>query len=175
MVTHSKKLLSRWQASKKLPRGPMPAIMKTFEIISMATVSKSAAQASALHFLKATDGITMNRARLLADARARALSMVTGYHPPERTCFVLPGASARAALEIAARSFARLGKASSHDLMVATALATVLSGGETDITRGITEAAMLALECAGVMKLARTPQTIARIEHMLETAKPLRN
>ncbi len=168
-------LLSRWQASRKLPRGPMPAIMKTFEIISMAMVSKSAVHARALHFLKATDGITMNRARLLADARARALSMVTGYHPPEKTSFTLPGASARAALEIAARSFAKQGKASSHDMMVATALATVLSGGETDITRGITEAAMLALERAGVMKLARTPQTIARIEHMLETAKPLRN
>ena len=68
-----KEMLSRWTASGLLPRGPMPAASKVFETVSTATVSKSAANAMELLYLKPTDGITMNRYRLLADAKAKAL------------------------------------------------------------------------------------------------------
>ena len=73
-----KELLARWQADPKLPRGPMPAVAKAFEIISTAQVSKSAAQARGLGFLRPTDQVTMNRDRLLYDAKQRVLALGRG-------------------------------------------------------------------------------------------------
>jgi 3-hydroxyacyl-CoA dehydrogenase len=168
-------MLARWRAEPKLPRGPMPAPVKVFERISTADVSKSAHQAMERKFLGETDGISMNRDRVLADAKKRALSMVDGYTPPAPPEFVLPGPSGRAGLYAAAEGFRRRGIATDHDLVVADALAEVLSGGDTDIIDTVTEQQMLDLERKAFMRLARTPPTLARIEHTLETGKPLRN
>jgi 3-hydroxyacyl-CoA dehydrogenase len=168
-------MLARWKAEPKLPRGPMPASGKVFEGISVADVSKSAHQAMEKKFLRPTDGITMNRDRLLADAKQRALSMVEGYTPPKPPEFVLPGASGRAGLNAAAEGFHRRGIATDHDLVVADALADVLCGGDTDIIDTVTEQQLLDLERRAFMRLARTGPTLARIEHTLETGRPLRN
>ena len=168
-------MLARWQAEPKLPRGPMPAPAKVFEGISTADVSKSAHQAMEKKFLRPTDGITMNRDRLLADAKARALALVDGYKPPEPPVFVLPGPAGRAGMYSAAESFHRRGIATDHDLVVADALAEVLSGGDTDIIDTVDEQTMLDLERRAFMRLVRTKPTLARIEHTLETGKPLRN
>jgi 3-hydroxyacyl-CoA dehydrogenase len=75
----------------------------------------------------------------------------------------------------AAQGFHRRGVATDHDLTVADALAEVLSGGDTDIFDALTEQQMLDLERQAFMRLVRTPPTLARIEHTLETGKPLRN
>jgi 3-hydroxyacyl-CoA dehydrogenase len=168
-------MLARWQADPKLPRGPMPAVAKVFEGISTADVSKSAHQAMEKKFLRPADGISMNRDRLLADAKERALSLSEGYKPPEPPTFVLPGPSGRAGLYAAAVSFHRRGIATDHDLVVADALAEVLSGGETDIIDTLDEQAVLDLERRAFMRLVRTEPTLARIAHTLETGKPLRN
>ena len=168
-------MLARWRAEPKLPRGPMPAPAKVFEGISTADVSKSAHQAMERKFLRETDGISMNRDRVLADAKQRALSMVDGYTPPAPPEFVLPGPSGRAGLYAAAEGFRRRGIATDHDLVVADALAEVLSGGDTDIIDTVTEQQMLDLERKAFMRLARTAPTLARIEHTLETGRPLRN
>jgi 3-hydroxyacyl-CoA dehydrogenase len=168
-------MLARWQADPRLPRGPMPAPAKVFEGISTADVSKSAHQAMEKKFLRPTDGISMNRDRLLADAKQRALSMVDGYIPPKPPEFVLPGPSGRAGLNAAAQGFHRRGLATDHDLVVADALADVLSGGDTDIIDRLDEHHMLDLERQAFMRLVRTGRTLARIEHTLETGKPLRN
>jgi 3-hydroxyacyl-CoA dehydrogenase len=170
-----KEMLARWQGLGKLPRGPMPAVAKVFEYISTATVAKSAAEAREMLILRPNDGITMNRYRLLFDAKAKALALAENYAPPEPPVFVLPGPSGRAALNMAVEGFARLGKATKHDVVVSGALAEILTGGETDLIETITEDGMLELERAGFMKLIRHPDTLARIEHMLETGKPLRN
>jgi 3-hydroxyacyl-CoA dehydrogenase len=168
-------MLARWKAEPKLPHGPMPASAKVFEGISTADVSKSAHQAMEKKFLRATDGISMNRDRLLADAKQRALSLVEGYTPPKPPEFVLPGPSGRAGLNAAAEGFHRRGIATGHDLVVADALAEVLCGGDTDIIDTITEQQVLDLERRAFMRLARTGPTLARIEHTLDTGKPLRN
>ena len=170
-----KEMLARWQGLGKLPKGPMPAVAKVFEYISTATVAKSAAEAREMLILRPDDGITMNRYRLLADAKAKALSLVEGYKPPEPPTYVLPGPSGRVALNMAVEGFARLGKATRHDVVVSGALAEILTGGDTDPTETLTEDRMLELERQGFMKLIRDPDTLARIEHMLETGKPLRN
>jgi 3-hydroxyacyl-CoA dehydrogenase len=168
-------LLDRWTKSGLLPKGPMPAVAKVFETVSTAAVSKSAAEAKELMFLRPTDGITMNRDRLLADAKARALAMVEGYQPPAPPEFTLPGPSGRTALDMAAEAYHKQGIATDHDLVVADALAEVLTGGEAEPFEPVPEAKLLELERKAFMRLARTGPTLARIEHILETGKPLRN
>src|SRR4051812_42111752 len=84
-------MLERWTQAGKVPRGPMPAVQLVFELISTAVVSKSAADARDKLFLLPGDGITMNRDRLLADAKAKALAMVEGYAPPPSPALSLPG------------------------------------------------------------------------------------
>ena len=170
-----KEMLARAAASKALPRGPMPAPAKVFELISTATVSKSAAQARENLVLRENDGITMNRDRLLADAKARALALAEGYAPPAPPEFHLPGPSGALGMTLAADAFARRGIATPHDLVVASGMATVLSGGEADMVDTLSEQDVLDLERQEFMRLVRTPGTLARVEHMLETGKPLRN
>jgi 3-hydroxyacyl-CoA dehydrogenase len=168
-------MLARWRADPKLPRGPMPASAKVFEAVSTADVSKSAHQAMEKKFLRPSDGISMNRDRLLADAKQRALSLVDGYTPPQPPEFVLPGRSGQAGLNAAAQGFHRRGLATDHDLVVADALAEVLCGADADIIDTLSEQQILDLERKAFMRLARTGMTLARIEHTLETGRPLRN
>lgn len=168
-------MLDRARKAPMMPKGPMPAVAKVFETISTATVSKSAAQARELLFLRPDDGITMNRDRLLFDARQKALSLVDGYAPPEAPEFTLPGDSGSVALNMAAQGFRKQGLATDYDMVVSDALATVLSGGDADLVDTVTEQALLKLERETFMRLVREPRSLARVEHMLDTGKPLRN
>ena len=170
-----KEMLGRWSALGKLPGGPIPVPAKVFEMVSTATTSKSAAQAKEYLFLRPTDGITMNRERLLADAKARALALVEGYTPPAPVDIQLPGPSGALAMRLAAEGFHKRGLATDHDLVVSTALADVLAGGDTDLMDLVSEDRLLALERTGFMKLMKTAATLARVEHTLVTGKPLRN
>ncbi len=169
-------LLTRWQQDKQMPKGPMPAVAKVFEIVSTATVSRSAAEAIELKFLRPGDGITMNRDRLLADGKARALALVDDYAvPPESPPLSLPGASGRAMLEMAVQAFHKRGIATDHDVTVFAGLADVLTGGEADILDPLTEADVMELERKNFMKLIRTKESLARIKSIIDTGKPLRN
>ena len=168
-------MIDRWRNMPKMPKGPMPAVGKVFEIVSTATVAKSAANAKELGFLRPTDGVTMNRDRLLADAKARALAMAEGYTPPAPPEFRLPGPSGKAALDLAVQGFRARGIATPYDEVVAGKLATVLTGGDADPTEVVTEERMLELERIEFIKLVHESGTQARIEHMLATGKPLRN
>ncbi|WP_259779485.1 3-hydroxyacyl-CoA dehydrogenase/enoyl-CoA hydratase family protein [Aestuariispira ectoiniformans] len=170
-----KEMLDRWTKNPKWPNGPMAPVAKVFETVSTATVAKSAEEAKSLLFIRPDDGITMNRYRLLADAKARALSLVEGYEPPEAPTYRLPGASAKVAFEMAVDGFHRIGKATDYDRVVAGELGFVLSGGETDVTEELSEDDILELEREAFMRLARRSGTLARVEHMLLKGKPLRN
>jgi len=167
--------LARCMANPRRPGGPMPPVVQVFENVSQAKVSTSAAEAQGMLYLRPTDGMSMNRDRLLADAKARVLALAADYAPPEPPVFRLPGPTGYHALALAVADFRKAGRATDHDTVVAKALARVLTGGETDITREVTEAALLDLERETFMTLLRDPATLARIEHMLETGKPLRN
>jgi len=173
--TGTTEMLTRWMTNEKRPGGPMPAISKVFEAIGMAEVAKSAAQAKEMLFLRKGDVVTMNRDRLLFDAKEKALALVEGYQPPEPVEISLPGPTAKVALGMAVEGFRLQGKATPHDEVVAAELATVLSGDDTDITETVSEDSLLKMERKVFMKLIKTPATLARIEHMLETGKPLRN
>ena len=170
-----KEMLVRGCSSPDVRGGPMPPVIKAFETIGMAAVAKSAAEARDLLILRPDDGITMNRDRLLADAKAKALALVENYAPPEKPKISLPGKTALAAMSMAVDGFRLSGKATPHDVTVGKALAGVLSGGDTDITETVSEDDLLALERNAIVALSRNPASIARVSHMLKTGKPLRN
>ncbi|SKA79538.1 3-hydroxyacyl-CoA dehydrogenase [Thiothrix eikelboomii] len=170
-----KEMLQRWVTNKRRSGGLLPPVIKCFEMISTATVSKSAQEAQDYLFLRPSDAITMNRDRLLADAKTRALAMVEGYQAPEPIEINLPGPTARVAMEMAVRDFQSMGKATPHDGVVSNQLAYVLSGGDTDMLDKVSEEQLLQLERTAFMNLLRTKNTLARMETMLETGKPLRN
>lgn len=170
-----KEYLRRWLSALKLPKGPIPPLVKAFETIGLAKVSTSAAEAKELLFLAATDGITMNKNRLLADAKIKALSLCQNYVPPQPYDYYLPGETGDVLLNIAIKSLQAQGKASDYDAYIATRLAYVLSGGECDITQPVTEDEMLELELNAFVTLVQQPNTLAKLEHTLKTGKPLRN
>jgi 3-hydroxyacyl-CoA dehydrogenase len=168
-------MLDRWTKSGMLPKGPMPVLSKVFQMISTAQVAKSAAEAREMMILRKDDGITMNRDRLLADAKAKALSLVEGYAAPEKPTFRMAGASGRTGLQMAVSDFHKKGMATDYDVVVADRLAEVLTGGEADLVDTVTEDELLVLERAAFMASVKDQRTQARIVHMLQTGKPLRN
>ena len=170
-----KEMLARWQNNPEAPGGPMPAVTRVFETVGTAAVSRSAVEAQDFLYLRDGDGITMNQDRLLAEAKARAQQLADDYTPPEPAEYTLPGPTAATALTMVVNDYHRAGKATDHDVTVGKALAWVLSGGKTDITETITEDHLLSLERRTIVELLKTTPTLDRIEHMLETGKPLRN
>jgi len=167
--------LLRWLHHPERPQGPMPAVKNAFETIALAKVARSAAEARDLLFLRPEDGIHMHRDRVLAAAKERAIALADDYRPPAPPAIRLPGRSGRIALKLAIDGYLRLGKATQHDTVVAQHLAAVLTGGDTDPTAEVTEDTLLGLERGALLELIRTPATLARMEHLLETGKPLRN
>lgn len=157
------------------PAKAMAAAGHVFQTIATAKTSTSAADARVLGYLRHSDGVTMNRDRLLADAKAKALALVPGYTPMPVRSVTLGGSRGKSMLMAGVAAMAAAGKATTHDQVVSAALATVLTGGDTDGSTPLDESALLTLERTQFMVLARTPGSLARIEHMLATGKPLRN
>ena len=170
-----KELLGRLVDFGLVTNGPMGAVMKAFETIGTAQVAKSAEQARSMGFLGPNDGITMNRDRLLADAKRKVLDLSENYVPPVPRTYRLPGPTGLAGLNLALSDLALSGQATPHDVVVATSLAGILTGGNTDITVAMEEDDILAMEKEAIATLGRHPDTLDRMQHMLETGKPLRN
>ncbi len=170
-----KEMVTRHMLNTKRPAGPLPPIAKAFEYISTATVAKSAQEARDMLILRKSDGVTFNRDRLLHDAKQKALSMVDGYVRPAGMELNLPGPSGKAALDLAIEDFRLRGVALPHDTVVSGEVGNILTGGKTDITETVSEDKLYELERESFIKLLKTNATLARIEHMLDTGKPLRN
>lgn len=172
-----KELLLRLQATQQHAPTPsdsslLPAIA-AFKLIAAAQVSGSAFEARKLGFLRNGDGISMNRDRLLADAHARALALAERYQPPSPADILINGEAGLAAQLQPASSDAHTGLLSDHDRIIHAALAKVLGGGRN--ARTVPESALLALEREAFLDLLATPSSLARVRHMLDTGKPLRN
>ena len=164
-------LLQRWMVNKRRPSGPMPPIVKCFETISTANPSPSPLSKPGIICFAAEDGITMNRDRLLADAKARALALAENYRPPGFKEMHLPGATARVAMSMAVKSFRLTGKASAHDEVVALALARVLSGGDPT-SRIRSQRRISGPRTRSILAPGQATRTLDRLEHMLETGNP---
>ncbi|MBK9585928.1 MAG: 3-hydroxyacyl-CoA dehydrogenase [Alphaproteobacteria bacterium] len=155
---------------------PMGAARQAFETIGTAKVAKSAHEAVEIGYFRETDGISMNRDRLLYDARQRALKLAANYKAPEKiTDIKLSGTGGKLALDMAVTDLQKSGKATPYDGVVSAHLAQVLTGGGADLTEKLTEDDLLKFELREFMKLVRNEGTLARIEHMLDKGKPLRN
>ena len=168
-------LLARWARKPGAMRGPIAPAMEVFPLIFRAKVSSSALEAVDCGTLSPAGPIVMNRARVLAAAKARALALV-GTPAPAPEVLSLAGPSGKAALMTMVRGQSELGQMTETDAVMAEALATVLTGGSSgDQVTLLTEQQVCALEREAVRSVAHRPSTIARIEHMLATGKPLRN
>lgn len=174
-IAAQKSIASGQKPDVLMSGGPMGAISKAFEYISTAKVAGSAAEAQEMMILNRKSRITMNRRRVLSDAKQLALDLAKDHAAPEPFTVRLPGPSAKLALDMAVEGFVKTGKATPHDVVVADHLAQVLTGGDTDITQEVTEQQLLDLEHDHFMELCKTRGTQDRIAHMLNTSKPLRN
>jgi 3-hydroxyacyl-CoA dehydrogenase len=155
----------------------LPFVQPIFETIGFATVSTSAEHARQLGFLGEADRITMNRDRLIADAKELALERAReGYQrPTPRTAIAVGGESLRAALELGIHLAWRAGRISDHDKVVGRALANILAGGSLPHQTTVSEQYLLDLEREAFLKLCGERKTLERIQHTLKTGKPLRN
>ena len=153
------------------------ALKKNFETIAMAKVSTSAAEARALGFLRTSDAITMNRERLLTDAKLKARSLAdAGYAAPiPRTDIVAPGENALATLKLAVWTMHEGQYISDHDAKVANWVAYALCGGKVTPGTLVTEQYLLDLEREAFLSLCGEKKTQERIAFTLKTGKPLRN
>lgn len=174
-----KELLARWQAMSP-EHGPFGPSRHVFEFVAIATVATSAADAKQYGFLKKSDAITLDRERLLADAKADALALAEKkdrgeWQPPTPATYHLPGPGGRLVLEQVVDNLRLQGKASEHDAVVAGKLAYVLTGGNCSPLDTLTEQDILDLEREAFISLCGMPKTQARMEALLKTGKPLRN
>jgi len=148
-----------------------------FENIALAKVSTSAYEARDLHMLRPSDRITMNRDRVLHDAKLQALTLAeTGYAAPlPRTDIPAPGDAVLAALKLGVHMLREGEQASDHDVVVTTHLAEILCGGSVTPGTPISEQYLLELERQHFLSLCGERKTQERIGHTLKTGKPLRN
>ncbi|MGA8042876.1 MAG: 3-hydroxyacyl-CoA dehydrogenase NAD-binding domain-containing protein [Terracidiphilus sp.] len=153
------------------------ALKRALETIAMAKVSTSAAEAKALGLLAASDRVTLNRERLLLDAKEQALALAgTGYAPQaQRMQIPAPGLGALAMLETGIFLMGEAGYASEHDQKVARWAAYILCGGRVTAGTAVSEQYLLDLEREAFLSLCGERKTQERIAFTLKTGKPLRN
>ena len=153
------------------------ALRAVFETIAMAKVSSSAAEAKKLHLMRASDGITMNRERLLFDAKTEAARLAdTGYVPPlPRTDIPAPGDGMLANLKLGIHMMREAEFISDHDAKIARLVAKVLCGGAVTAGTQVSEQYFLDLEREAFLSLCGERKTAERIAATLKTGKPLRN
>jgi len=155
----------------------LPAVQRVFETIGFAKVSTSAADAARLGYLRGMDAITMNRDRLMSDAKAVALELAReGYRPPlPRTAIPVGGETVLAALKLGLHLARRAERISDHDALIGLTLGTILAGGALPHRTAVSEQYLLDLEREAFLKLCGEPKTQDRIQYTLKTGKTLRN
>ena len=155
----------------------LPSVQRAFETIGFAKTSASGPDAIRLGYLRPVDAVTMNRDRLLSDAKARALERVReGYTaPPRRTAIAVGGESVAATLKLGVHLAWRAGRISDHDKLIGRKLATIMTGGDLPHAGMVSEQHLLDLEREAFLSLLAEAKTRERIQHTLKTGKPLRN
>jgi len=153
------------------------AMKKAFETIATAKVATSAHEARGLGFLSRSDAITMNRERVLADAKERALELFhEGYEPPQpRTDIPAPGENILAMLKLGVHLMREGEYITDYEVKLGHKIAEVLCGGNVTSGTPVTEQYVLDLEREGFKSLCGEKKTQDRIQYTLKTGKTLRN
>jgi 3-hydroxyacyl-CoA dehydrogenase len=155
----------------------MEALKKAFETIATAKVATSAHEARGLGFLTDSDRITMNRERVLSDAKARALELArSGYEPPvPRNDIPAPGESLLAALKMGVHLMRQGDFITDYEVKLGGKIAEVICGGNVTPGTPVSEQYILDLEREGFKSLCGERKTQERIQYTLKTGKTLRN
>jgi 3-hydroxyacyl-CoA dehydrogenase len=160
------------------------ALKPVFETIAMANVGTSAEECRDLGYLRREDGVSMNRDRLVGDAKEAALSLVRGGYKPlaaswqegaQTTQIKVLGEQFLAGAKLAIHMMLRGGYASEYDAHVGRKLANILAGGALTSPQLVSEQYVLDLEREAFVSLCGEKKTQERIAHTLKTGKPLRN
>jgi 3-hydroxyacyl-CoA dehydrogenase len=148
---------------------------RAFDLVSAGTTSSSAEEAREWGLLRAVDAISMNRDRLLQDAKLAALRLATNHAAEFPTAIHVGGETAYAEMQLAAWQMKEAGKATDHDVVIAEKLAHVLSGGRLTGTPSVPESYLLELEREAALSLLGMEKSQQRLESMITSGKPLRN
>jgi len=160
------------------------ALKPVFEAIAIAKVGTSAEECRDLGYLRREDGASMNRDRLVADAKEAALALVRGGYKPlaaswqegaQNTQIKVLGEQFLAGAKLAIHMMLRGGYASEYDAHVGRKLANILAGGPLTSPQLVSEQYVLDLEREAFVSLCAEKKTQERIAHTLKTGKPLRN
>jgi 3-hydroxyacyl-CoA dehydrogenase len=160
------------------------ALKPVFEAIAMAKVGTSAEECRELGYLRREDGVSMNRDRLVADAKEAALALVRGGYKPlaatwqegaQTTQIKVLGEQFLAGAKLAIHMMLSGGYASEYDAHVGRKLANILAGGPLTSPQLVSEQYVLDLEREAFVSLCGEKKTQERIAHTLKTGKPLRN
>jgi len=166
------------RASDEFKEGEVqiPTLIERFKTIAMASVATSAHEAYGYGYLNAKDDVVVNKDRNIAEAKQKVLELAEGYTQPiPREDVLVLGRTGLAALYIAANEL-QLGKfATEHDITIAKKVAWVLCGGDLTGEQRVSEQYLLDLEREAFLSLCGEQKTLERIQHMLQTNKPLRN
>jgi 3-hydroxyacyl-CoA dehydrogenase len=155
----------------------MEAMKRAFEAIAMAKVSTSAQEARGLGLLTASDRVTMNRDRVITDAKERALELLrSGYEPPQpRIDIPAPGENILAALNMGVHLMRQGEYITEYEVKIGTKVAEVMCGGNVTPGTPVSEQYILDLEREGFKSLCGEKKTQERIQYTLKTGKTLRN
>jgi 3-hydroxyacyl-CoA dehydrogenase len=169
-----------WRHLAHIPEGvdydPNPFVQAAYKNIALAEVAKSVEEARAMGYIRPTDTVTMDADALIHDAKQVCLGLIAAdYQPPRRTTIKVPGPSGRSAIEAFLYQMHQAGWATDHDVVVGKKVGHVMTGGDVPSNHWVTEQHILDLEREGFLSLCGEPNTLARIQHMLTTGKPLRN
>ena len=172
----TKEMLARAMDATAPGGDPLPAVQRVFETIAFAKVSTSGPDARRIGYLRDPDSISMNRDRLLEDAKAVALDRVPDYvRPLPRPAIRVGGNAILATLKLGIHLALRGGRISDHDALIGRKLAWILAGGDTPHATTLSEQRVLDLEREAFLSLCGERKTQERIAHTLKTGKPLRN
>ncbi|MCI0347978.1 MAG: 3-hydroxyacyl-CoA dehydrogenase NAD-binding domain-containing protein [Acidobacteriales bacterium] len=155
----------------------MEAMKRAFETVAMAKVSTSVEEARGYGFISEGDQVTMNRERLLADAKARTLELARGGYkaPVMQTEIPAPGENILATLKLGVHLMRQGEYISDHEVKIGNKVAEVLCGGNVTPGTPVSEQYFLDLEREGFKSLCGEKKTQERIQFTLKTGKPLRN
>jgi|TARA_A100001011_G_scaffold400720_1_gene517958 3-hydroxyacyl-CoA dehydrogenase len=169
-----KEMLSRWINTKEAKQDPEYAPLKVFDIIGYGKTATSPVEAEPMKYLRPEDKKVMNRNSLL-EVSKKILDSNKDFKAPSETKFKLPGKAVKDKMIKILEKLYNDKMILDHGMIVGKELANVLSGGDTNINKTLSEENLFKLELDSFMSLMETKETQNRIKHTLATGKPLIN
>jgi len=170
-----KEMLWRWMQTEETKKDPDFAPQKVFDIIGYAKTATSPIEAIPFKFLLAKDKSIMNRDKLLPVSQDLIAKIKDKHKSPQPPIFKLSGSQVRDKMFQTLENLFKEKKILEHGMEVGKKLAFVLSGGNTNINKELSEDDLYALELEAFIQLIQMEKTQARIKHTLNTGKPLIN